>query len=52
LRVLLQPTNLVPVEYEVHLPQTTLCGPLNRVMSFVQLDHVGVLDENLPPDLD
>jgi hypothetical protein len=49
--VLLQLPNLVPVEYEVHLPQAALRSQPNRVLLCAKLDHVGVLDEGLPPDL-
>ena len=50
--VLLQPTNLIPVENEVHLPQTSFWGPPDGMTLSPKLDDVGVLDERLPPDLD
>ena len=50
--VLLKPTNLVSVEYEVHLPQSALGSHANGIALFPKLDEVSVFDESLPPNLD
>jgi gluconolactonase len=51
-RVLLQPSNLCPVENEVQLPQTHSGRPPNAIMPASQLDYLGVVDEDLSPDFD
>jgi hypothetical protein len=51
LRVLLQPTNLVAVEHEIDLPQAFPWSDADRIVFLTQLNHSGVLDENLPPDI-
>jgi protein-S-isoprenylcysteine O-methyltransferase Ste14 len=52
LRVLFQPSNLVPLEHEVHLPQTALGSAPDREAARSHLDGFGILDEGLPPDFD
>jgi len=48
LGVLLQPTNLAPLEYEIHLPQAALGSAPNRETFRPQFDRIGVLHEGLP----
>ncbi len=52
IRVLLQPTNLVPVKYKVHMPQSALGSFANGVTRFPSVDDLCVFDESLPADLD
>jgi hypothetical protein len=51
-RVLLQPSNLVSINHEIYLPQTALWSPSNWITLRAQLDHLGVFNEYLPPNLD
>src|SRR6266403_3855084 len=45
---LFQPTNLVPVEYEVHLSLTSFGVRRDRITLFPKLDELDVFDETLP----
>jgi hypothetical protein len=49
--ILLQPSDFVPAEREVNFSQLALASLPNGIMLCTQLEHVGILDEGLPPDL-
>src|SRR5438309_4512164 len=52
IRILLKSANFLSVENEIHLSQTKLGSPTNRVTFSAYLDGFGVFHEGLPPDLD
>jgi hypothetical protein len=52
IRILFEPTNVFALEHEVHFPQAALGSHADRETLYAKLDHVGVLDEDLPPDID
>ena len=50
-RVLFQPTNLIPVKQEVHLPQALPWSNANWIAFSIQLNDAGVFHESLPPQI-
>ena len=51
-RILLQPSDFISLEHEVHFTKFPLLRLSNRAIRAAQVDDVDILDADLPPDID